>query len=289
MSANHTVQQPSELLSFLFAVYPEVKRNKIRQWLKFGSIQVNGQANTRTNQPLNMGDTVTVQAQGSHATSPSLPANLKILFEDPALIVIDKPANLLSMASNTERDKTAYAYLTDYVRRGNPRSQERIWIVHRLDYETSGLMVFTRTENAKQTLQAHWDQVEKRYQALVEGELIEDYGSWTSHLDESGPYKVFSAPPNDKTRSATTHFKVLKRTPNCVLVELDLETGRRNQIRVHLADAKCPIIGDRKYGSKTNPARRVALHASFLEFKHPTSGELLTFESPLPAELARLI
>lgn len=286
---SYIVEHQSELLPFLFTALPEVKRNKIRQWLKFDSIRVNGQVANRTNHVLNIGDTVSIETQTSSAASQSFPAKLKIVYEDPSLIVIDKPANLLSMGTDTEREKTAYAYLTDYVRRGNPRSQERIWIVHRLDYETSGLMVFARTEAVKQALQANWEQVEKRYVALVEGEPAEDQGTWTSYLDETGPYKIFSAPPSDKTRLAITHFKVLKRSPYCSLVELDLATGRRNQIRVHLAEAHCPIIGDKKYGSQTNPARRIALHAGFLQFQHPASRELVTFESPLPPELARLL
>ena len=164
-----------------------------------------------------------------------------------------------------------------------------MWIVHRLDRETSGLMVFAKSETAKRTLQAHWYETEKRYLAVVEGHPPADQGVLSSHLDESRPFKVYSAPLSDRTRHAVTRYRMLKRNATRVLIELMPETGRRNQIRVQLADAACPIIGDHKYGARTNPARRLGLHASGLQFKHPLSGALLRFESPLPPDLARLL
>jgi 23S rRNA pseudouridine1911/1915/1917 synthase len=287
MPASHTVEHPAELLAFLFACRPEVKRTKVRQWLKYGSVQVNGRSITRSNYPLQTGDLVSIRAK--IRAEGLLPPGMKVLFEDASLIVIEKPENLLSIASATERGKTAYAFLTDYVRRGNPHSPERVWIVHRLDRETSGLMVFAKTEAAKRALQAHWYEAEKRYLAVVEGGPPADYGVLRSHLDESGPFKVYSAPPSERTRHAVTHYRLMKRIATRALIELTPETGRRNQIRVHLADAECPIIGDRKYAARTNPARRLGLHASSLQFKHPSSGELLRFQSPLPLDLARLL
>ncbi len=133
MLASHTVELPVELLTFLFACRPEVKRTKVRQWLKYGLIQVNGQSVTRYNHPLQTGDLVSIRAKGEVHAEGLLPPGMKVLFEDASLIVIEKPANLLSMASATERDRTAYAFLTCYVRRGNRQSRERVWIVHRLD------------------------------------------------------------------------------------------------------------------------------------------------------------
>ena len=261
----------------------------MRQWLKYGSIQVNGRSVTRANHPLQTGDVVSIRAKGEVRGEGLLPPGMKVVFEDASLMVIEKPENLLSIASAKERDRTAYAFLTDYVRRGNPRSSERVWIVHRLDCETSGLMVFAKTEAAKRALQAHWDKTDKRYLAVVEGNPPADRGVLSSHLDESSPFKVHRAPPSERTRHAVTHYRVVKRNTTCALIELTPETGRRNQLRVHLADAKCPIIGDHKYEARTNPARRLALHATFLQFKHPSSGDLLRFESPLPQDLARLL
>ena len=289
MPPSHTVEHPAELLAFLFACRPEVKRTKVRQWLKYGSIQVNGRSVTRSDHALQTGDVVSIRAKGDVCGQGVLPPGMKIVFEDASLLVIEKPENLLSMASATERDKTAYAFLTDYVRRGNPQGSERVWIVHRLDRETSGVMVFARTEAAKCALQAHWDKTEKRYLAVVEGHPPADHGVLQSHLDESGPFKVYSAPPGERTRRAVTHYRVVKRMAARALVELTPTTGRRNQLRVHLADVGCPIVGDRKYGARTNPARRLGLHAGSLQFTHPLSGARLQFESPLPPGLARLL
>lgn len=289
MPASHIVEHPTELLAFLFACRPEVKRTKVRQWLKHGSVQVNGRWVTRSNHPLQTGDVVSIRTKSEVRAEGLLPPGMKVLFEDASLIVIEKPVNLLSMASATERDKTAYAFLTNYVRRGNPRRPERVWIVHRLDRETSGLMVLAKTKAAKHALQADWYEAEKRYLAVVEGNPPADHGVLRSHLDESSPFKVYNAPPGERTRHAVTHYRVMKRIANRALIELTLETGRRHQIRVHLAGAECPIIGDLKYEARTNPARRLGLHASSLQFKHPVSGELLRFESPLPQDLARLL
>ena len=289
MATSHIVEQPAELLAFLFARRPEVKKAKVRQWLKFGAVEVNGRSVTRFNHPLQIGDVVSIRAKKETPAKELLPPGVSVLFEDDSLIVIEKPAGLLSMASATERDRTAYAYLTAYVRRGNPRGPERVWIVHRLDRETSGLMVFAKTEAAKRALQSQWRQADKRYLAVVEGQPPADHGVLSSHLDESNPFKVYSAPPSEKTRHAVTNYRVIKQNGAWTLVELMPETGRRNQLRVHLADAGCPIIGDEKYGTRTNPARRLGLHASSLQFEHPSSGERLSFESPLPRELAGLV
>ncbi|MDA1015763.1 MAG: RluA family pseudouridine synthase [Planctomycetota bacterium] len=289
MPTSHTVKHPAELLEFLLVCHRETKKTKVRQWLKHGSVLVNGQSVTRFNHLLKIGDLVSIRARDERRAESLLPRGMEVVFEDSSLIVIEKPENLLSMASETERENTAYACLTEYVRRGNPRSPERVWIVHRLDRGTSGLMVFARTETAKRTLQNKWRDTEKRYLAVVEGNPPADRGVLKSHLDESGPYKVYSVPPSERTRLAVTHYRVMRRTEFGSLLGLKLETGRRNQIRVHLADAGCPVVGDQKYGARTNPVGRLGLHASFLQFQHPLTQELLTFESTLPPVLSRLV
>ncbi len=289
MSSSHTVEIAAELLPYLIDRYPDVKRTKLRQWLKHGAVQVNGQAAVRTNHPLQPGDTVAIGGKSDPRAEFQFPLGMKVLYEDASLLVIEKPANLLSMASDSEREKTAYAVLTDYVRRGNRQSRDRVWIVHRLDRETSGLLVFARSAEAKRRLQAQWFEAEKHYLAVVEGNPPAEQGVFSSHLDESGPFKVYSAPPSERTRHAVTRYRVVKRNVVRTLIELIPETGRRNQLRVHLADAGCPIIGDLKYEARTDPARRLGLHACSLQFKHPVTDELLTFESPLPPDLARQV
>ena len=289
MQAVHEVDSPAELLGFLLACHPDIKRSRMQQWLKYGAVQVNGRPVTQFNHRLRPGDTVAIQSGRDTRSGALLPRGMRIVFEDASLIVINKPAGLLSISTDRERQKTAYAHLTSYVRRGNPHSRQRVWIVHRLDRETSGLMVFARTELPKRTLQSNCITTEKRYLAVVEAHPPHADGVLTSHLDESGPYKVFSAPESEKTRHAVTQYRVLRRTAQLSLLELIPETGRRNQIRVHLADAGWPIVGDQKYGAQTNAVRRLALHAAFLGFTHPATGKRLRFESKLPGKLARIV
>jgi 23S rRNA pseudouridine1911/1915/1917 synthase len=284
-----TVQQPAELLAFLFHAWPEEKKKQVRNWLKFQSITVNGKPVTQFNHPLHPGDVVAVRTDRFAVTETTLSSGLRILFEDAHLLVIDKPAGLLSMASESEEQKTAYFQLTAYLRRGRREARDRVWIVHRLDRETSGLMVFAKTSEAKAVLQKGWEKVEKKYESVVEGSLMEHAGVFDSHLDESNILRVRSAEPSDATRHARTHYRVLRRGETRSLVELTLETGRRHQIRVHLADAGCPIVGDSKYGAETDPAKRLALHATQLRFPHPVTGQEMHFQSPLPKELARLV
>jgi len=284
-----TVAAPAELLPFLFATWPEVKRTQMKLWLKHQSVLVNERPVTQFNHALAPGDVVSLRTGKFATPKAELPGGLKIVFEDPAIVVIDKPAGLLSMATPAEPEKTAYALLNQYYRRGRDQGRERVFIVHRLDRETSGLMLLAKTSEAKAALQSQWDTFEKRYEAVCEGALKPDTGTFESDLDESNPYKVHTAPrPSELTRHAVTHFRVIKRTPGRTLVELTLATGRRHQIRVHLSQAGHPIIGDEKYGAVSNPAKRLGLHAVALKFSHPITGKEVRLTSPLPRELGRL-
>jgi len=289
MYAPRTVDKPAELLAYLFAAWPSAKKKQVRTWLKHEAVLVNGRVITQFNHPLKPGDVVAIRSDRYAAPDTVVGAGIRVLFEDATLLVIEKPPDLLTVASEAEQEKTAYYQLTDYLRAGDPRAHERVWIVHRLDRETSGIMVFAKTPEAKGILQTGWDKAEKRYQAVVEGLLPDDQGTFQSWLDETSPFKVFSVPRSPATRHAVTHYCVLKRNSGRTLVELTLETGRRHQIRVHLADAGCPVVGDAKYGAKTNPAKRLGLHAWTLRFPHPLTNQELKFKSSLPAELARLV
>ena len=283
------VTAAGELLSSMFAAWPERKKKLIRTWLKNEAVMVNGRVTTKFNHPLKKGDVVTIRSERFAAADTVLASGMRIHFEDASLIVIDKPEGLLSVASEAEESKTAYCQLTAYLRRGNVQSRERVWIVHRLDRETSGLMVFAKTPEAKRLLQENWEKAEKRYQAVVAGEPPEQQGVFDCDLDESNPYKVYPAVRTDKTRHAVTEYRVLKRGKGRALVELKLRTGRRHQIRVHLSHAGCPIVGDPKYGAKEAKGQRLALHACWLRFFHPVTGKQLSFSSPLPREISRLV
>lgn len=289
MSKTRTVENPDQLLPYLFASWPEAKRKQVRTWLKFQAVTVNGRPVSQFNHPLVRGDIVAIRADRFAIPKTVLPSGIKICFEDASIIVIDKPANLLSIATETEQEKTAYFQLTEYLRRGNEMSRDRVWIVHRLDRETSGLMVFAKSPQAKAALQTGWEKAVKRYEAVVEGKLKSESGVLASDLDESHPLRVYSAPASESTRHAVTHYRVLARREWRTLVELTLETGRRHQIRVQLADAGCPIVGDEKYGAKSDPAKRLGLHACGLRFPHPETGREMKFESPTPKDLLRLV
>ena len=289
MSKTRTVENPDQLLPYLFASWPEAKRKQVRTWLKFQAVTVNGRPVSQFNHPLVRGDIVAIRADRFAIPKTVLPSGIKICFEDASIIVIDKPANLLSIATETEQEKTAYFQLTEYLRRGNEMSRDRVWIVHRLDRETSGLMVFAKSPQAKAALQTGWEKAVKRYEAVVEGKLKSESGVLASDLDESHPLRVYSAPPSESTRHAVTHYRVLARREWRTLVELTLETGRRHQIRVQLADAGGPIVGDEKYGAKSDPAKRLGLHACGLRFPHPETGREMKFESPTPKDLLRLV
>jgi 23S rRNA pseudouridine1911/1915/1917 synthase len=283
------ISQPGPLLEQMFSAWPDEKKKQIRTWLKFQAVTVNGRPVSQFNHPLAIGDTVSIRSDRFAIPKTTLPSGIKIFFEDASLLVIEKPTNLLSIASEAEPEKTAYFQLTDYLRQSHTRSKERVWIVHRLDRETSGLMVFAKTPEAKETLQKNWDTFEKKYEAVVEGHLPQEAGTFVSDLDESNPFKVFIRPASTLTRHAITHYRLLKKNRHRSLVELTLETGRRHQLRVQLSAVGCPIVGDEKYGAKTDPAKRLGLHSCFLRFPHPLSKQELLFTCPLPKALAKLV
>ena len=289
MPPARTVSKPSELLAYLFEAWPGTKKKQARAWLKFGSVAVNGRVVTQFDHALKPGDTVQIRPKGMAAPETKLAGGIRIRHEDADIIVIDKPAGLLSIASPSEEEKTAYAFLTGHVRQGNPRRRERVWVVHRLDRETSGVMIFAKNEPAKIALQEGWEAVEKKYLAVVEGAPPAAAGKFDSHLDESNPLKVYPAEEGPETRHAVTRYRITKKDHATTLVELTLETGRRHQIRVQLAEAGCPIVGDKKYGAETNPIKRIALHATSLRFLHPVTREEMRFDSPLPGDLGRLV
>ncbi len=208
---------------------------------------------------------------------------LEILYEDRDIIVVNKAAGLLTIGTGRDNGRTAHASLDDYVRKGNPKSRERIFIVHRLDRDTSGALVFARSEEAKHTLQENWDTAEKTYLAFVEGHPDPAEGRITSYLVENDSLRVYSTKNTKEGRLSHTDYKVIKQVGKRSLLEVRLLTGRKNQIRVHLADKGWPIVGDSKYGQKIRDNKRLALHSHILSFHHPYRGEWMTFEAPIPA------
>jgi RluA family pseudouridine synthase len=207
---------------------------------------------------------------------------LAILYEDRDLLVIDKPAGLLTMGTDKERERTAYWMATDYVRKGFERSPRRVYIVHRLDRDTSGVLVLAKTPEAKNILQDHWDEVEKTYLAVVHGLFAEPAGTISSYLAENRAQVVYSTTDPAQGKLSRTAYRVVREDGAVSLLEVRLLTGRKNQIRVHLADRGHPVLGDSKYGRPDDGCKRLALHARTLVLKHPSTGQRLIFEAPVP-------
>jgi len=223
------------------------------------------------------------------STNRHLPRGLKILYEDKDILVVNKPAGLLTVRTETDKTRTAHYILTDYVRKGCLKSRNRIFTVHRLDQWTSGVLVFAKSEEIKLRLQAQWKETEKKYLAVVYGRLDQKEGIITSYLAENKAFVVYSTPDPAKGKLSRTAYKVLKETGRFSLLEITLLTGRKNQIRVHLADKGHPVVGDRKYGKSTDSHKKLALHSKSISFKHPANGEQMTFETKLPDYFNKLM
>ncbi len=218
-----------------------------------------------------------------------LPRGLVILHEDRDILVVDKPPGLLTMATDRNNTRTAYFILTDYIRKGYSKSRNRIFIVHRLDRDTSGILVFAKNREAKLRLQDHWEETEKKYLAVVHGRCDRKSETITTYLAENKAQFVYSTSDAAKGKLSRTAYKVLKQTKDFALLEVDLLTGRKNQIRVHLAGIGHPVVGDEKYGKGDRGHARLALHARSISFKHPCSGEPLTFETEVPEYFNQLV
>ena len=208
---------------------------------------------------------------------------LDIIYEDKEIIVINKPAHLLTIATNDEKEKTLYHKVYEYLHKKH--KSNRVFIVHRLDKDTSGIVLFSKNEKIKRQLQEKWNELAKirKYYAIVEGNVKNNKGTIKEYLKETKTLLTIKTNEKDG-KEAITHYKVIKRTKNFSILEITIDTGRKNQIRVAMQNMGHPIIGDKKYGSSKNPLRRLCLHASTLEIIHPETNKILTFESKIPRE-----
>ncbi len=286
-----TVQEQALLLEYLFKKLAPQTKTSIKQILKHGSVRVNGRTVTLHRHALKPGDRLEILGPKAAAFEQfKSRLSFKIVDEDPDLIVVEKPAGLLTMGTETEKEKTLYFMLTEFVRTKSRERHARIFIVHRLDRDASGLLVFAKTENAKRRLQAGWDKVVKKYYAVSEGVPQKESGHIESDLAEDHFKRVYIPGKfSPQARRARTQYRILKKGPRYALLDVRLETGRKNQIRVHLTSLGCPIAGDKKYGAKSDPFRRLALHAYFLSFPHPVTGQLKTYETPCPENFNSLL
>lgn len=285
------IRESAQLLDYLFRALAPQKKTGIKQLLKHGSVRVNGRVVTLHRTPLESGDTLEI-LDPKTASFERLKTQLefRIVAEDPDLVVVEKPAGLLTMGTETEKKNTLYFKLMEYERTKSRNARARIFIVHRLDRDASGLLVFAKSESAKRRLQDHWDKAVKKYYAVTEGAPQKNEGRVETDLVEDDFKRVYvPARSSPQSRRAATRYRVLRAGTRYALLEITLETGRKNQIRVHLASLGCPIAGDLKYGAKSDPLRRLGLHACFLSFAHPVTGQIKTYESPLPQTFQKLL
>lgn len=284
---NYLVKEPMELMEFLAAKMPDASRTKLKALLSKRVVLVDNVITTQFNFPLQEG--MKVQISKNKGKKDFTNRLLKIVYEDSYIIVIDKMQGLLSVSTEHQKERTAFMILNEYVQRSG--RQYQVYIVHRLDRDTSGLMMFAKTEKAQRVLRDNWHEIvtDRRYVAVVEGEVEKDRDTVVSWLTDKTLY-VSSSEYDDGGSKSVTHYKTIKRANGYSLLELDLETGRKNQIRVHMQTLGNPIVGDGRYAGEnyTNPIGRLALHAFKLCFHHPVTGDLMEFETPYPAEFKKL-
>ena len=279
----NTEGEQRQLLEFVEEMAKNSSRTDAKSWLKHGQIMLNGTVTTAFDAPVEPQDEVKVNFSRPFVKLKH--PRLKLLYEDDDVIVVEKGYGLLSVGiPNPAKKKieSAYDILRDYLKRKDPRN--KLFVVHRLDRDTTGVMMFAKNEEAQETLRHNWNNfvLERLYVALLEGFVKEDEGIIKSRLTENSQYKVYSTQNEDEGKLAVTRYKVKGRGHGLSLVEFTLDTGRKNQIRVHASEMGHPICGDRKYGARQSRLGRLCLHAKTLRFAHPMTRKDMYFESPVP-------
>ncbi len=282
---SYPVTEDTTLLPFLLDTLKGKSRNNVKSLLSRKLVTVDGHPVSRFDTPLAPGQTVSILSVPA-PKSDTLP--FPILFEDEHLIVVNKPAKLLSVANEKEKTRTAYHMVTDYVK--SQHIDNRIYVLHRLDRDTSGVLMFARDPETKELFQSRWNEIVTRrgYKALVEGTPRPERDTIRSYLVETRTHMIFSGDPGPGAREAITNYEVVKTGGGYSLLDISIDTGRKNQIRVHMKELGCPIAGDKQYGARTNPIGRLCLHANELSFNHPVTGEPVTFIAKTPRDFNRV-
>ena len=279
------VNEDTTLLDFLFSVYKDSSKNSVKSLLSSHRVGVDGAPVTQFDLKLFKGDTVTIFKNPIQKKTRS---NLPIIYEDDDFIAMNKPSGLLSVASDKEKGSTAYRILTDYIQQKDKHN--RIFIVHRIDEDTSGVFIVCKNAKLKDALQDKWNEVvsKRGYYAIVEGHLKNKEGRITSYLKKNNLNLMYSGPKGDG-QYAITNYKVIKENDKYSLLDVNIETGRKNQIRVHLGERGHHIIGDDKYGEPSNPLGRLGLHAYQLTLTNPLNNKVMDFIAPIPKEFNDLM
>jgi 23S rRNA pseudouridine1911/1915/1917 synthase len=270
-------KSPITVLDKLKEQYPDSSKNTMKQWVLDGRVYLNKRRVLRIDAHVKENDQISLEGQKTKHQE-----GISIVYEDPSIVVVNKPSGLLSVASKFETKQTVHAIL----KRKYPH--KKIFVIHRLDFETSGLMVFALTYSAFQFLKDELAQrkVKRVYEGIVEGSL-QGKGTWSCYLKEDEVYYVRASDDPKEGELAITHFESLKATSSFSHLRFTLQTGKKNQIRVQAAKSGHPITGDDKYGALHSPLKRIALHAALLSFTHPETKKKLTFTSPIPPEWMR--
>jgi 23S rRNA pseudouridine1911/1915/1917 synthase len=272
-----TVKESTTLLGFLTLQYPDSPRTRIKKLLKGGAVRINDRQVTLHSYPLKPGDVVVIETHQGSLTADRLP--FPVLYEDKEVIVIDKPPGIST--SSTDGSNSIQNIVSGALR-DQSKGKVKAFVVHRLDKEVSGVLLLAKTAESMNRIKDTWKETEKHYYAFVEGTPAKTEDTIKSWLIEDSSQKMHSTFEREEAKFAVTHYKVLKSVNKFTLVDVRTETGRKNQIRVHMSDLGCPIIGDRKYGAADEFKRRVRLHAYQLSFPHPVTGKVIKVESPMP-------
>ena len=275
------VSHECELLDFLFETHPGQSKNSVKSLLTNHHVTIEGSPVSQYNLKLYKGDTVIIFKQPQRKVVRS---KLPIIYEDDHIIVINKPSGLLSIASDNEKKSTAYRILSDYVQQKDKHN--RVFVVHRLDEDTSGVLMIAKDKETQEKYQDNWnDLVSKRgYYAIVDGILDKKQGTITSYLKKNAQNMMYSSKKPGDGQYSVTHYKVIKEKDDYSLLDVNIDSGRKNQIRVHLGDIGHHVVGDDKYGNPTNPIKRLGLHAYELDIKDPYTGKVMKYKAPIPKE-----
>lgn len=282
-----SVKEPCQLMEFLMTKMDGISRNSVKSMLSKRRVFVDNKITTQYDFELKAGMKIQISKDKNNKEFKS--SLIKLVYEDSYLLVVEKREGLLSIGTDKQKERTAHSILNEYIQRS--AKERRVYIVHRLDKDTSGLMIFAKDEKTKFTLQEYWNEIitDRRYIAVLSGEIEKDNGIVTSWLRDNKVYMTYSSMTDNGGDKAVTHYKTIKRANGYSLVELELETGRKNQIRVHMQDLQHPVVGDIKYGNGENPLGRLGLHAFKLSFYHPITGEQMKFETPYPSSFKGLL
>lgn len=281
------VKQDGTILEIAASFLKDHTPTKLKSMLRHNQFAVNSMPTSKYDTELHPGDKFSVNFDQSFKVFKN--PRVELVYEDEHILVINKGYGVLSMGTDTKKDGTAYSIMREYVKYSNPNA--KVFIVHRLDRDTSGLMMLAKTMVAKETMQHNWNNmvINRKYVAVVEGLVEQKEGVVKSYLAENSQYEVYSTDDPKKGQLAVTRYKCLKSGNGYSLMEVELDTGRKNQIRVHMKDLGHPIAGDRKYGASHSPINRLALHAQTLRFVHPITKRDMNFTTPIPTRFRNLV